>query len=556
MRITCEPARRLLLALALGLLLIGARGLGKLENAYGLLEQGKSDKAAVAFQQALAEFKRKGIKVGVALAYEGLGDVERARGREDAAVVFYHLGVELPGCCPRETIERLQTKRYQLEDLIYQRLTASAPDRWETYDRFLATHPENRNAVAARERRDGLQYKPVLEKGTLAAYVDFVETFPENLFVPKAVERIYAIWQQDFTGRSAAEALANYDRFLGDFPSSRLRAAAMTMKSYYTALLASSSAPFADFYEEYNATKVPILGTEELAAAARTLERIADTEGTATPYLLLYENVGSRRFFESAFKAIKDAREESYFVRRNPGGYFTAGQLGNDSQLVSQKEMLEGLIERSQKEGAAGLLAAAYVPKLETTTRPVFEWPVYSHARFGTYQVTMDVTMKVKVTWRMTGVLVQVAGGLSGQRTSGENTEIYKTTVTAVLSPQGSENVQAVFGELTTNVQQSFVGLAGMEQTREVADLTSAITSVSLVGPAGAKEWKIELAKQDGQSFGEAARQFNTLSAMGRSPQIDQMEETLVRGIAHALTDGGASAEPPITIPPGHRPIW
>ncbi|HKI02506.1 MAG TPA: hypothetical protein VKK31_11030 [Thermoanaerobaculia bacterium] len=543
---------RLLLAVSLGVILVAARGHDHLEDGFALLKKGKYDKAKQHFYKAIDKFKEKGMLLGVFMGYEGLGDVARAGGQPEEALALYQTSLQYSRGASWDARNRVSYKSSQIEDEVYQQFVASAPKRWETYEEFLATYPANHNGELARRRRDELQYAPYLKGNTLKGFVELIDTFPDNVFLPKALDKVYAIWQSEFGTKGASDALGDYDQFLRDFPSTRLRAAAMTMRSYYAALLSSSPSAFAEFFVKRKIAGVPLLGSQEIMNLTDALERLAEKDQAATPFLLLYENTGQKKHLQRAAELVRTAQEESYFVKTNPRAYFGLGEAGNESQIVSKKEMLDSLVEGAQREGLAGLLVSAYIPKLETTARPAFDIPIYSRAALGSYKVELEFTMKVRLTWRFTGLLGSL-GQLSGQESSGVDYETYTARTTANLAPRGRRSLEVVFQEITTSSQQSFVGLAGVEQTRDVIELTPRITSAILTGPSGAREWKVEINTQDLQTFNEAARQFNTLASMNRSTQIDEWEQTLVAGVLasasaqgppspRSLTDRGTEA--------------
>ena len=536
---------RILLGLAVACVLIAARGYDHLEKGYDFLRKGRYDKAEASFQKAANQFKEKGVELGLALTYEGLGDLNRARGLPQEAVELYKQSLGYYKAIPRETVTRLWTKRNDCEDEIYHQHVAAAPNRWETYDSFLAKYPDNRKAAEARQRKDTLQYTPFLAEDTLAAYVRFVDTWPKNLLVPKAMDKIFAFWQKDFGTEGDADAVADYDRFLREFPSSGLRAAAMTMRSYHAAFLADSPEVFSEFYERRKQAQIPFLAAGHLARLEKAFEQVAQRQGSATAFLILYENTGNPWYFQSAFGLVRNATEESFFARKKPYEYFKIGDASSGSQVVSQKEMLENLVERTQKEGVGGLVAAAYLPKLETTIKPSFNIPVRSLAQFGRYTLTVELRMRVKLTQRMTGLLTDIAAGLTGARTTAESTETFTTRAETTLSPGSNGMLHGEFDELVTNSQQSFVTLAGFEENRKIIDVSYTITGIRL-NDSKARDWNTALVVQGGQSFKEAAQQFNALAGITRSSQIDQWEQTAREGIAAEL----AGREAPVQQPP------
>ncbi len=533
---------RLALTIVVGILLIAARGHNHLEDGLALLKKGKYEKATEHFHKAIDKFKEKGIGLGIFMGYEGLGDVASAIGNRDEALSYYRASLQYSSDASSEAIARIGAKSSQIEDQIYRFFIASAPSRWETYESFIAKHPVNRNGSVARRQRDELQYKRFLELNTLKGYVEFIDTFPANVFIPNARDKVYAAWRADFGKEGIADAISDYGQFLQDYPSTRLRAAAMTMRSYYAALAADSPEPFAEFFAKRKIANVPLLGNQEITQLLDALEQLAEKKQTATPFLLLYENTRQAGYLQQAVELVRNAQEESYFVKTNPRAYFGLGGAGNESQIVSKKEMLENLVEGAQREGVAGLLVSAYLPKLETTARPAFDIPIYSRAILGSYRVELELTMKVRLTWRFTGAL-GLLGQLSGQQSSGEEYESYTARAATTLAPKDRGSVRVTFDKITTNSQQSFVGLAGMEQRRDVIELTSRITSASLTGPAGAREWRVEVNSQDLQAFTEAARQFNTLAAMNRSTQIDELEKTLAAGALASLKGEAPSSD-------------
>jgi tetratricopeptide (TPR) repeat protein len=534
---TTSRVTHAIVLLSAALVLVAAGGARQLNKAAAAFSEGKIEKAEQLFHRAFAKAEKDGDTRGQARAYEGLGDVARQRG-EVAAAIRHYKSSDALGSGDTQERQRVRAKSEALEDRVYQRFIDVAPERWEVYGSFIAENPSNHNVAEAARMRDALQYAPYRKEDTTAGYVTFIDHFPENRFTGTAMERVYGSWR--LLDSEPYAAIRAYEKFLRLFPQSRLRAAAVILRGYYEALTASDLDAFVAFYEQSRQAPVPRLldasAMERLQSALRAVvERTPTTDG----YMLLYEKTRASRYLDRARDLVSDGDEEAYFVQLNPTAFFELGEAADQSEVGRQAEPFHKMVERYEREGGVGILLGIYLPETETTLKPVLEIPTRSTAEYGTYTVEVEFKLKVEMERRLTGAVTDFLKNFTQEPTSVSSTETYTTRVGVTLAPRTYKTVKVAFDEFTSNAEQSFAGLFGIEDRRNISDLEYKIHSVSRVDGPDSGTWSFDLRARPLPDFKRAARQFNAFVEETRSRQIDAMEERLVDGLVERLGGGG-----------------
>ncbi len=515
------------------------RGFRLLRKGYVLLCRDRYSEAETRFKRALVKFRKEENSFGSLSAYEGLGDVEHARGDIDAAVSLYRQAESYGRPQLSEAQQRLQGKYQELEDGAYLRFINPSPDRWETYDAFVRQYPKNHNRAEALRLRDALQYASYREHGTLEEIVAFLDLFPDNRYAGDALEKVYSEWRR-WGSEDPLTALAAYDRFLEAHPDSRLRAAAEILHAYYSALTDQTLEGFEKFYqlfEEAGAT-IPLLDAPALARLAEGLEQAVDDSPTARGFVLLHERTGQGRYLERARDLVSSSEEEAYLVQLDPYAYFEIGEATNRAR-ARNAETIEYLVELTREEGIAGALIGLYVPKSETTIEPVLDLPIRSRTKYASCALELDFELEMEVEGTATGLLVELGSVFSDQPTSQTRRETYKSRARVELKPRSYDTVELTFDEVRGNIQQSFAGLAGVETQRQVESLSFKLRSVTWNDGDEPQIWHPALDGRELNDFRRAARSFNELVERSRSGQIDQIENIARDGILDHLFGGG-----------------
>ncbi|CAM2010833.1 hypothetical protein [Acanthopleuribacter pedis] len=521
------------------LLTLAGTGDRRLNKGLKLIERNKLARAEIKINQAIIVLKKKKKHDKLTIAYLALGDIARLKKQFPQSFVYYDLARASASPQIRgqvnEKLRKVETEYWNIE-------TAFAGKNWSTHQRFLEQNPGLLIADTIQKHIDSQQLQEIVQKDVLAEYIAFIKAFPNNRYKHRIKEKVYDYWRQGFDAEDHASAYLFFKAFQKQFPNSSLWHEAKTCALYHLALGTQEPEIFKAFYQRLLEYPTPFLSRQGTDILLQTLGQIAARKNDATAFYLLYEQTGKTHYRDLAHKYVKNAEEEALFILEQPEFFF--------KMLPPQAKALEGQHYRAQdhvsqafdhtSEGVGRALIAAYSPRTITSAIPVFDVPLFSKSKFGSYRVTIEFTLRLRAKQETSGALSKLAKMLDPAKAQ-EMTRTWferKTHIAEIdLSPGVVTPYQCTFEAIDAEDKQSLAGLISLATLRKPVAFTHRVVEATLISshlkpmtnPVITDQFFDKTVSFDG--FSEDVSRF-------RDRVIDRLEEGVEEGLVNILLYG------------------
>ncbi|MCX7099209.1 MAG: hypothetical protein NTV43_15010 [Methylococcales bacterium] len=251
---------------------------------------------------------------------------------------------------------------------------------------------------------------------------------------------------------------------------------------YLAALKSENLDAFESLLMEKQKKYFLILNEQQRNNITDALKKLIFNQKSTKAYILLFKSTNNKQYIVDAIELVKDANDEQYLVKEFPEDFFKIGanplhKKGekNDWRSNLGKDIsnsINGQDSATRINGLSDLIVDLYVPHSSSTTKPIFDIPVYPQTKYGTYKLRIKFNLETKMETENVGFTIFI-----NKETTRKN---YEKIVDFIVSP-GTVSIKTIeFNPLLTHFSVSIPILLDSESKVSIDGFKANIISAEL----------------------------------------------------------------------------